>query len=284
MSILIHIADRRDSNSILKNGIKIGKWRKGVFFMPVTQDFFGSHQWIRELKRRGIRTYVGVTFKLKHNELVWFGKYNEEHEQITLGQAINKFLSAEDRLGYEFLIERKILSTEIHKIRSIPQGVGWRYSPGSHQRPLKCACPMCISSGDINARKKINKIEPQEPTIAYEKIIANLKNEFDEYEVDNLFSIIRQRKRRADPEELRFIIDRDIAANIQSLAISLSSYKHRNAAKMLIELCEYPDDEVREFSAESLIDINAQEGVKVLERFKDDPLILNILSEQKKCW
>lgn len=231
MPILIHIADEKNAKKILKNGIKIGKHRKGIFFMPITQDFFGSHQWIRELKRRGIKTFVGVYFKIKSEELVWYGKYNEKHLKGTLGSGIRKFMDENDRLGYEFLIERKIEPSEIYKIRSVPQNVGWRYSPNSHQRPLSCACPMCISFGGINSRKKINKIEPQRPIITYTQIIEKLKIEEDEYERDDLLALIRRKRRKSDPEELRFIIENGPVGSIQSLAITLSTYKHPNAKK-----------------------------------------------------
>ena len=159
MPTVIHLADERASKAIKINGLKIGKWRKGIFFMPVTQDFFASHQWLRELRRRGIRTYVGIHFKLDSQELVWFGKYNIPHRYISLGEAIAEFMAAEDKLGYEFLIGRKILSSEIESVRSLPQKIGWRYFPHSHRRPLTCGCPMCIGPGEIKARKKRARVE-----------------------------------------------------------------------------------------------------------------------------
>lgn len=164
MPTLVHIADEKDSNKIVRNGIKAGKWRKGIFFMPVTHDFFISHQWLRELKRRGIRTFVGVYFKLDSKEIVWFGKYHEKHRNLELGKALSEFRNASDKLGFEFLIERKIHSKEIHKIRHLPQTVGWRYMPDSHNRKLTCACPICITPGEINSRKKREKIERLEKT------------------------------------------------------------------------------------------------------------------------
>jgi len=281
MPTLIHIADEKSANKILKNGIKIGKHSNGIFFMPVTQDFFGSHQWIRELKRRGIKTFVGVYFKLKSEETVWYGKYNNKHLKGPLGIGIRNFLDETDRLGYEFLIERKIEASEIHKIRSIPQNVGWRYSPHSHKRPLNCTCPMCISYGEINSRKKINKIEPPQPLIPYGQIIEKLKVEKDEYKIDDLFSLIRRKKRKTDPEELRFIIENGEIGNIQSLAITLSSYKHPNAKNMLIELCKHKDEDVREFSAEGLIEAYKERGIELLMSLSYDPIIERILNENR---
>jgi len=281
MPTLIHIADEKNAKKILKNGIKLGKHSNGIFFMPVTQDFFGSHQWIRELKRRGIKTFVGIYFKLKSEETVWYGKYNEKHLKGPLGIGIRKFLDETDRLGYEFLIERKIEASEIHKIRTIPQNVGWRYSPHSHKRPLNCACPMCISYGEINSRKKINKIAPPETLIPYAQIINRLKTEKDEFEIDNLLSLLRRKRRKSDPEELRFIIENGETENIQSLAITLSTYKHPNTKNMLLELCQHEDEDVREFSAEGIFEAYKESGIKILESLSSDPIIRKVINEYK---
>jgi hypothetical protein len=61
-----------------------------------------------------------------------------------------EFLAAADPLGWEVLIPRSIRPAEIHRVRALPQVVGWRYLPGSQGRP-PCACPYCTrgeSGGD----------------------------------------------------------------------------------------------------------------------------------------
>ena len=279
MPTLIHIADEKNAKKILTSGIRIGKYNKGIYFMPVTQDFFGSHQWIRELKRRGIKTFVGAYFKLNSDEIVWHGKYNEKHRKTTLGLGVKSFLNQEDRLGYEFFIDRKIEASEIHKVRAIPQNVGWRYFPHSHTRPLNCACPMCISSGEINSRKKINKIEPPDPLLPYPEIIDRLQTEKDEFEIDNLLSSLRYKRRKTDPEALRFLIENGLAANIQSLALTLSSFKHPNTKNMLIELCQHEDESVREYSAEGILEVYNESGITLLESFSSDPIIKRVINE-----
>ena len=50
-----------------------------MFLLP------GIDQWLRELKRGGVKTFVGVYFKLDSTEKVYAGRYNEPHRQITLG-------------------------------------------------------------------------------------------------------------------------------------------------------------------------------------------------------
>lgn len=273
MPALVHIADERDIKGIVKNGLKIGKHRSGIFFMPITQDFYISHQWLRELKRRGIRTFVGVYFKVKSNEIVWFGKYHEGHKRMELGKALTQFMKAENKLGFEFLIERKIKSTEIDKIKHLPQTIGWRYMPDSHKRALTCACPMCISPGGINSRRKRNKIEPAVRVPGLRDIIERLRFETDESEVDRLFSYVRRKKRRTDPAEFRFIIDNGNISAIRLLACSLEFFIHPNALRMLTELCQSSDEDVREFSAYGILKIDRDNGIGILKGYFDDKTI-----------
>jgi hypothetical protein len=61
MVSFIHIANKDDEQAILKAGIKGMKRRsglRGVYAMPVLPNFATTHQWARELKRRGIRTFI----------------------------------------------------------------------------------------------------------------------------------------------------------------------------------------------------------------------------------
>lgn len=279
MPTLVHLADEKDAKKILNAGIKVGKGRNGIFFMPVTTDFLVSHQWLRELKRRGVKTYVGVYFRLKSNELIWAGKYHQQHKQMTLGSAMNEFLNLEDKLGYEFIIERKIQPQEIQKIRHLPQTIGWRHMPDSHQKGLYCACPVCISPGEINSRKKREKIEPPEKIRNYKELLERLKIESDENKIDNILWQIKRKKRRDDPEKLRFLIDKGNPSILSSLAITLAYYNHENAIKILLELCTHGDAEVRQYSAESIIEMDKEKGIKLLSQFDHDVVIKEVIEE-----
>jgi len=158
MPILVHLADERDAQSILKTGIKPGKYRNGIYCMPVFPDFYITHQWLRELKRNGVRTYIGVYFRVHSSQMVFAGKYNEAHKHITLGQAIKEIMGINDPLGYELIIARKIQPTEIKKIRNLPQVTGWRYKPTS-KGTAPCTCDYCIKSS-IKANKIRKKLNP----------------------------------------------------------------------------------------------------------------------------
>lgn len=58
-----------------------------------------------------------------------------------------------DPQGYEMILSRSITTKEIHKVKAVSQVVGWRYMPGVRKR-VWCVCPVCVSRGEIKARKK----------------------------------------------------------------------------------------------------------------------------------
>lgn len=143
MPTLVHLADEKQAKSILKNGIKPGKYMSGVYCMPVLPEFYVSHQWLRELKSTGVRTIVAVYFKADSSEMVYAGRYDRPHKKITLGEAIKEILSLDNPLGYELIIDRKIEADEISKVKHLSQNIGWRYAPNSHERP-PCVCEICL--------------------------------------------------------------------------------------------------------------------------------------------
>ena len=155
MPTLVHLADERQSKSILKNGIKPGRYRSGVYCMPVLPEYYVSHQWLRELKTGGVRTIVAVYFKAPSEEMVYAGRYDRPHRRISLGEAIKEIMALENPLGYELIIDRKIEASEISTIKHVSQNLGWRYFPNSHERP-PCVCDLCLR-GTIKGRRLLNK-------------------------------------------------------------------------------------------------------------------------------
>ncbi len=157
MPILVHLADEKDSKKITSGGIKIGKYQRGIYCMPVLQNFYVSHQWLRELKSSGAKTLVGIYFRVDSSQLVYAGRYGKNHKRISLGDAIKEIMTIDDPLGYELIIDRKIDPGEIKKIRHLPQTIGWRYMPDSHNRK-PCTCEYC-TRGIIKGKRIRNKGE-----------------------------------------------------------------------------------------------------------------------------
>lgn len=160
MPTLVHLADEKNMQKIIKNGIKTGRYGFGVYCMPVLPNFYVSHQWLRELKQNGARTYVGVYFRIPSEEKVYAGRYGKPHRHIPLGEAIREIMDLEDPLGYELIITRKIEASEITKVAHLPQTLGWRHFPGSHNKP-PCACEYCLRQ-TIKGRKTLNRLNKDE--------------------------------------------------------------------------------------------------------------------------
>ena len=152
MPMLVHIASEKDLGSIRRAGIRIGKFRKGVYAMPVLKNYMVSHQWLRELKRGGDRTLSAVHFRIPDGETVLMGHYSKEQVEVTAAQAAHAIMHAENPLGMQIIVPRAIAPKEIHAIRSVPQVLGWRYFPGAHARRA-CGCPYCQSPGAIKSRR-----------------------------------------------------------------------------------------------------------------------------------
>lgn len=156
MSMFVHLAPESRVALIRRNGIRRlrrarGEFPGGVFAMPVTRNFYISHQWLRELKRGNSGPIAGVYFRIPDDLQVCVGHYGQAHRWMTAAEATAEFMSADSREGWEVVIPRRIESSEIHRIRRLPQVIGWRYMPGSHG--LKpCGCDFC-QRGQYGAKR-----------------------------------------------------------------------------------------------------------------------------------
>jgi len=270
MPTLVHLADERETSNIKRNGIKIGKFRQGIFCMPVMQSFYLSHQWLRELKRRGVKTFVGVYFKVDSKTKVFAGKYNSEHRHIELGQAIKEIQTIDDPLGYEIIIDRKIDAKKIEKIKNLPQTIGWRYKPRANgQKP--CSCDYCIKS-TIKANRIREKFNSKESIPSYAELLKRLEKEEDVFEIENLLCHLRSKRRKGDPNELLFLLDKKSVSIDQEIALTLKKFRHKNTRTMLQTLLAKPDNDTREFAAASLIELYGQEVEPYLEKFNDEAI------------
>jgi hypothetical protein len=157
MAMFVHIAPESALARIRRNGISrsrraVGASPGGVFAVPVTRNFYLSHQWLRELKRRGGTTFVGIYFRVPDDQIVWVGHYNQARRRMMAAEAVAEFMSAENREGWEVVIPRRIEAGEIHRTKSLPQVLGWRYFPEAKGKPPFCPCEYC-TRGEFGARK-----------------------------------------------------------------------------------------------------------------------------------
>jgi hypothetical protein len=159
MAMFVHLATESNSGRIQRNGLnRLRKSRPetnfpgGIYAVPVVRNFFISHQWLRELKRRNAGPLVGIYFRIPDEELVWVGHYGQNHLEMTAAEAVAIFSAAEDRQGWEVIIPRRIAAKEIHRIRALPQVLGWRFYPAAKGKPPFCTCRFC-TRGEYGAQK-----------------------------------------------------------------------------------------------------------------------------------
>src|SRR5262245_59726187 len=117
MAMFVHLAPASRVSLIARNGISRVRQAWGdrpprVYAVPVTRNFYVSHQWLRELKRWGQGAIAAVYFRLPDEELVWLGHYRQGHRRMTAAEAVAAFLGAEGREGWEVIIPRRIAAKE----------------------------------------------------------------------------------------------------------------------------------------------------------------------------
>jgi hypothetical protein len=177
--------------------------------MPVTRNFYVSHQWLRELKRWGAGTVVGVYFRLADDVPVSVGHYNSPHVAMTAAEAVKLIMAAEQRdpkaarasdvvrdlrtsgalpsspEGYEVIVSRAIEPSQILRVKALPQVVGWRYQPGAHgTRPCTCLC--CSGRGTYGIRKLVSSVERAEAAGKPTKAIIFGRDEASDRRVERL--------------------------------------------------------------------------------------------------
>lgn len=211
MTMLVHLIDERSAASVKRSGLRGGECTirasgksvslaDAVYAMPVLPNFFASHQWLRELKRGGMRSIVAAYFRQRADTLVWVGRYNAEHRFVPLGHAAGLIMREPDPRGWQLVLPHSVPAKAMHAIRTVPQVIGWRFQPESHDKaPWKCLCEFCIRSarGEPKSRAFLRRIA-SEPAVNPE--------ECDNPElVKSLQRPVRRkattRKRRADREE-----------------------------------------------------------------------------------
>lgn len=248
MAVLVHITKAENEKSILRSGIRTGKQSGCLYFMPHTNEFLISHQWARELKRYGVKNFMAVDFKLPKEQEVWFGKYFEGHTKLPLNRAIERFLSLDEKYGYEFILERKVDPKEILKTRSIPKPMGWRYEPSAHGKE-PCPCPMCILSGGF---KTSALKESHEPSMSREKARNTLQKSNDNEEIVEALERMQGKWRRESPKYLYRFLNSTDEYVLYALVELLAEHRHPLAKEYLELLAKNTDEDSSELAKRCL--------------------------------
>jgi hypothetical protein len=239
MPMMVHLTSAKNIRRILRTGIH--KDGRGVYCMPVLQEYYTSHQWLRELRRWHPGPLVAVYFRLDDNEMVECGLYWEAHRVLPAVEAVRWFRQQPDAQGWEIVVPHSIAPRDIHKVRTLSQVLGWRYSPRSHSRPW-CNCPVCVSRGEFNSSKKR---EPRavfsylETLATLQQLHAQAEGGSDRKENDqkivSLLSSLYYRK-AGQASDFLFLLDSPSDEVLEALADLLGIYKGRVAKQLLQEV------------------------------------------------
>lgn len=125
--------------------------------MPVVPSFTLTYQWVRELRRWKPGVLVAIHLRLPDDEPVTVGRYNVAPDDVVAAQAVARVREVDDPRGYEVFVPRAIRASEVRRIRSVPQGVGWRHMPDAHGR-RPCPCPYCLQPGMFKVARLRNRL------------------------------------------------------------------------------------------------------------------------------
>src|SRR5690349_11856298 len=110
--LFVHLAPATEAAAVRRGGIRPSRHRglaaRGVFAMPVLPSYVLTHQWGRELRRRGHRSTVAVHFRVPDDEDVWVGHYGRDPVRATAAGAAAIVLAAPDPRGYEGFVPRQV--------------------------------------------------------------------------------------------------------------------------------------------------------------------------------
>jgi len=125
---------------------------RAVYAMPVVPDFWTSHQWTREMRRRNGERLVAVHFRLPDDELVHVGRYAQPHRLLPAAAAARWVMDHPE--GAEIVVPRKVTRREVVAVRQAPQLVGWVQSP-DEKDPFGCVCAVCLADGTPELMRRV---------------------------------------------------------------------------------------------------------------------------------
>ncbi len=161
MAMFVHLTSAANTERIRRAGIRAASHgqggARGVYCFPVLPSYTLTHQWLRELARFGSKGgLAAVHLRLGDDQQVLVGRYADQPQgsqaATRAAEAVRRIATLEDPRGWEVFVPRAIRPREVHRIRSAPQGVGWRYFPNAHGR-RPCTCFGCQVRGGYGARR-----------------------------------------------------------------------------------------------------------------------------------
>jgi hypothetical protein len=231
MTDLVHLTPQRGARSLARSGLaarsRNRSGERGVYGMPVLASFTLTHQWVREVRRWHPGVLVAVHLRIPDDEEVTVGRYNAEPQRVTAARAAAVVRELPDPRGYEVFVPRAVTPAEVRHVRTIPQGIGWRYLPGAHgTRP--CACPRCLAPGTPGAGKVRRRFDLDGPTPTKPELMAALRAATTAEQIVDALWMLGGRS-RGGAEELAYLADHPDPEVRETLSDVLENYRGRAA-------------------------------------------------------
>ncbi|MFC8719298.1 HEAT repeat domain-containing protein [Kitasatospora sp. NPDC057198] len=259
MAMFVHLTSAADAPRVRRSGIRAEsrgpEGARGVFCFPVLPSFTLTHQWLRELARRGTRGgMVAVHVRLDDGQQVLAGHYaagrkRPPHRPMTAAEAVRTIAAVEDPRGWEVFLPRAVRPAEVHRIRTAPQVVGWRYWPGSNGvRP--CTCVGCRVRGEYGGsrlrRRNPHPLDgPPPPVPVLLDRIAAAGDPGDPAALSDALHWLGMRRRGPVPA-LAPLAAHPEARIREQLVWAIGRWSTPGVAALLDALADDPDPEVRE--------------------------------------
>lgn len=234
MTRLVHISRQRDAARFTRAGISARSrgWagERGVYTMAVLPDFTLTHQWVRELRRWHPGVLVAIDLRIPDDEPVTVGRYGREPRRRTAAEAAGILRELPDPRGHEIFVPRAITAAEVRGVRTVPQGIGWRYVPGAHgTRP--CTCPACVAPGTPGSARLLRRIPYDDPPPTKPQLMAALRAATTPDEItDALYALAG--RRRGGAEELAYLADHPDPEVREALHYTLGYYRGQAARRL----------------------------------------------------
>lgn len=242
VAMFVHLTPEKNVRRIRRAGIKVQG--AGVFCVPVLPSYVLSHQWLRELRRRGQRLIVAVHFRVPDEQRVFVGHYSNAGTEMTAAEAVSVARDADDARGYQVVVPRSIAAAELHRIRQVRQVTGWRYRPDAHGR-RPCACPACLGRGEYKAADLRRRFPVERPERTKPQLLEQLRDADNSDDLmDALWGL--GRRSRGDVSDIAHLVEHADPDVRYALAFALRAYRGSAARRLLAGLAADPDPEVRE--------------------------------------
>ncbi|GAA0807138.1 HEAT repeat domain-containing protein [Spirilliplanes yamanashiensis] len=256
MALFVHCAPEPLARRIRRAGLTTAR----THCFPVLPVYPVTHQWARELRRRGHRTTVAVTFTVPDTEPVEVGHYHGPKQTLPASAAAGLVRGLDDPLGYEVVLHRPVPPGDLRRVRRVPGTVGWRYRPGEHGR-RPCACPACLPRGGYGAERLRARLGESRRGARrpYPVLLAELRAGDPDRVTDALAELgnwsygrLRGRGRLADVAPLAAHPDPEVRRVLADVA---PAWRDPLTVALLTALAADPDPDVREAAEESLADL-----------------------------